>query len=80
MHQLTWSAARPHKLLIELDQQLLLILTEPQGVAVSPTELRITGCAQVTFDYQGYGDLQPHVRAEGSGTVRFVIPSVRVAS
>ena len=28
-HELTWSQARPHKLLLELDAQLLLVLTDP---------------------------------------------------
>ncbi len=72
LHQLTWSAARDHKILLELDKQLLLIITDPADADATDTELRIEGCAQVTLDWQEYGNLTPHVDDHGSGLVRFV--------
>src|SRR5579871_1794740 len=74
LHALTWSAARKHKLLLELDEQLLLILTEPGPVEIDESELRVTRCAQVTLDWQEYGNMAPRVFTEGWGTVRFVPP------
>ena len=74
LHALTWSAARKHKLLLELDEQLLLILTELGPVEIDESELRVTRCAQVTLDWQEYGNMAPRVLAEGWGTVRFVPP------
>ena len=72
LHQLTWSVARDHKVLLELDRQLLLVITDPAGVEATDTELRIERCAQVTLDWQEYGNLKPHVDDHGSGSVRFV--------
>ncbi len=72
LHQLTWSAALDHKVLLELDRQLLLIITDPAEAELKDTELLIQGCAQVTLDWQEYGNLRPHVDDHGSGRVRFV--------
>ena len=52
LHQLTWADATEHKLLLELDSQLLLILTDPGDVDLDSAELPITGCAQVVLDWQ----------------------------
>ena len=58
--------------IVELDQQLLLIITDPAEARATDTELMIEGCAQVTLDWQEYGNLRPHVDNHGSGLVRFV--------
>jgi hypothetical protein len=71
-HQLTWTGATEHKLLLELDSQLLLILTDPGDVDLHLAELRITGCAQVVLDWQEYGNMTPHSDNHGPGTVRLV--------
>ncbi len=71
-HTLTWSAALSHKVLLELDSQQLLILTEPAEVVMTGrtgTHMEVRGCSQVTFDWQGYGDLTPHLEHFTSGTV-----------
>ena len=72
LHQLTWSAALQHKVLLELDHQVLLIMTEPQRADASDTELRIDGSASVALDWQEYGNMVAHVDDQGRGTVRFV--------
>jgi hypothetical protein len=78
LHELTWSAARDHKLLLELDRQLLLILTDPQGANASDVELVIDGSAQVSLDWQEYVNMTPHLDDLGSGSVRFVSPAALV--
>jgi hypothetical protein len=71
LHQLTWSAATGHKVLLELDRQLLLVLTEPRAAESSKMELRILDCAQVVLDWQEYGSLKLHVDNHHAGSVRF---------
>ena len=70
-HQLTFSTSRPHKLILELDQQLYLIFTEPEGAYIEDDELVITGFKQLVFDRQGYGDMQCHAEVFSAGEVRF---------
>jgi hypothetical protein len=77
LHQLTWSAARDRKVLVELDGLLLLIITDPGGIESNDLEFRINGCAQVTLDWREYGNLRPHVEDHGGGLVRFVAGSYK---
>jgi hypothetical protein len=72
LHQLTWWGATDHKLLLELDRQLLLVITDPSAVEVTDSELRINECAQVVLDWQEYGNLRPHADNHGPGSVRLV--------
>jgi hypothetical protein len=72
MHELTFLELRPHKLIIELDNQLLLTLTEPGRVTAADGELLLDGFAQCVFDWQEYGSLRPHATVYESGAVRFV--------
>jgi len=72
LHQLTWSSATQHKVLLELDRQLLLIITDPGSIKECDRELRIEGCAQVTLDWQEFGNLAAHVDDHGAGSVRLV--------
>ena len=59
-------ASRPHKLLVEFDEQLLLIVTEPFVRSADEAAVEL-GFASLTFDWQGYGDLEPHVSTYSSG-------------
>jgi hypothetical protein len=72
LRQLTWSGATEHKLLLEFDGQLMLIITDPGSVEVLEWELRVEDSAQVTLDWQEYGNRRPHVDDHGPGTVRLV--------
>lgn len=72
LHELTWSAARPHKILLEFDRQILLIVTDPEQVDAMDAELLLGGCTQVTLDWQEYGNLKSHVDNHGPGSVRLV--------
>jgi hypothetical protein len=72
LHQLTWSAATTHKLLLEFDHQILLIITDPDSVEVTDTEVQVRDCAQVSLDWQEYGNLKARLDDHGSGTVSLV--------
>ena len=65
LYRLTFVTQRPHKLLIELDEQVLLILTEPK-VAAPGMQVRLD-FEQMTLDWQGYGDLTPHASIWSKG-------------
>jgi hypothetical protein len=71
LHELTWSAATSGKLLLELDEQILLILTDAHDAEVGDNRLRITNCRQVTLDRQEYANMRPHVDDLGAGDVTF---------
>ncbi|WP_433893189.1 hypothetical protein [Streptomyces sp. CA-111067] len=70
-HLLTWAHARQGKLLLELDDQLLLVLTTPGRPDTKDRNLTVT-FAQLVFDWQGYGDLQPHAEVFSDGEIQFV--------
>jgi hypothetical protein len=70
LYQLTFVLARQHKLLVELDDQLLLVFTEPRVEASSDGEVQVS-YTQLTFDWQEYGNLRPHVSTYGEGTLKF---------
>ncbi|MFJ1936841.1 hypothetical protein ACIOGZ_29805 [Kitasatospora sp. NPDC088160] len=70
-HQLTWAHVRHGKLLLELDERLLLVLTAPGAPSIDGQNLIVT-FAQLVFDWQGYGDLQPHAEAFRTGELQFV--------
>ena len=69
LHQLTWAAATKHKVLLELDDQILVILTDPGKVETLPKQLRFHDCLQVTLDWQEYGNMKPRIDGHGPGTV-----------
>ena len=72
LHQLTWSSATQHKVLLEFDHQLLLVITDPGFTQEGDRELRIGRCVQVTLDWQEFGNLRAHVDDHGAGSVRLV--------
>jgi hypothetical protein len=59
LYQVTFVVARPHKLLIEFDEQVLAVLTEPSLSRASDAEV-VIDYEQLTVDRQGYGDMVPH--------------------
>jgi hypothetical protein len=70
LYRLTFIAERPHKLLVEFDDQILVVLTEPQLVAQRDQEVLIS-FQQMTLDWQGYGDVTPHASTWTDG--RFAV-------
>jgi hypothetical protein len=71
-HALTYLEARPHKVLLELDDQLLLTFTDLATARLEAAELILEGFVQCVFDWQEHGTLVPHARVYHTGTVRFV--------
>ncbi|MSP13841.1 MAG: hypothetical protein EXR62_12905 [Chloroflexi bacterium] len=71
-HQLTHLEIWSHKLLIELDDQLLLIFTDIKKVRIENSELLLTDFVQLVFDYQEYVNLSPHARVYKDGEVRLI--------
>lgn len=69
LHQLTWSATLSHKVLFELDHQILVVLTDPGRLEITPAEFRFIECVQVTIDWQEYGNMRAHSENRGRGTV-----------
>ena len=66
LYRLTFIVARPHKLLIEFDEQVLAVLTEPGLRRASKVEV-VVGYDQLTIDRQGYGDMTPHCESFTAG-------------
>ncbi|MFG1811887.1 hypothetical protein [Streptomyces sp. NPDC049040] len=76
-HRLTWSAARSGKVILELDDQLLLVLTSPGRPQHDAGNLTLP-FAQLTFDWEGYGDRTPHAEHHEAGALSFMkLPSDR---
>ena len=69
---LSYVKQRPHKLIIELDDQWLLVMTDVGGISVRDDLLSLEGFVQLVFDWQQMDNLQPHVKVFNSGTLRFV--------
>lgn len=74
IHQLTYLKSRPRKVLIELDEQLYLIITEPTSAVDKDNELTLAGFAQCVFDWSEYGARAAHSTIYKSGDVKFVAP------
>jgi hypothetical protein len=70
LYQLTFVAARQLKLLVELDNQLLLVFTEPRIEAANDSCVRIA-YRQLTFDWQEYVNLRPRISTYGEGILDF---------
>lgn len=83
-HQLTFVAARPKRLLIELDEQMLLSFagqpiveqtTSDLALADGTTTLVISGYRHCVLEYLEYGNDTPHVLTYAEGRVCFVAPT-----
>ena len=71
LYRLTFAVARSRKLLLELDDQLLLVLTEPDVLAASRRQVRIRS-DQMTFDWQEYSNFLPHATTYPAGQIDFL--------
>ncbi len=75
LYRLTYIEDRPRKLLVELDDQLLLVFTEAAVTSADHKEVRLR-FKQLTFDWEEYGSLTPHASTYSSGQVVFFGPTV----
>jgi hypothetical protein len=83
-HRLTFVAARPKRLLIELDEQLLLSFSGPPVLQRTRSDLAlaggtptpvIRGFRQCVLKYVEYGSDAPHVTTYGGGEACLVAPT-----
>lgn len=75
IHQLIYIESRPKKVIIELDGQLYLIITEPTSALEKDNELTLSGFTQCVFDWAEYGLRAVHCAIYKSGDVKFLAPS-----
>lgn len=83
-HRLTFVKALPKRLLIELDDQLLLSIVGEPRVEVTTTDLAladgtptlmIEGFSQAVFEYLEYVNETPHVTSYRDGRISLVSPT-----
>jgi hypothetical protein len=67
---MTFVEDRPRKLLVELDDQLLLVVTEPRLHKADEHGVTIH-FEQLTFDWQEYANYRPHATTYPSGQLEF---------
>lgn len=79
LHGLTWCAATNHRVILELDHQLLLVMTDPGSVVTLDDELQVLRCAQVTLDWHEYENLRPHFSDHGPGDVHLFSSSAALS-
>jgi len=70
LHELTWSAATLHKLLLEFDSQVMCITTDPSGLEADRDLLTIEPFAQLVVDWQEYSNFRPRVESYTAGPFR----------
>lgn len=82
-HRLTFVVALPKRLLIELDDQLLLSIVGRPRIVATTTDLAladgtstlvIEGFSQAVFEYLEYVNETPHVASYTEGRISFVSP------
>jgi hypothetical protein len=73
-HEITWLEDRKYRLLIEVDEQMLLILTKtPQfELNVDGKDLVMSNFLRLTFERLAYSDLSMHTESFDKGELRFV--------
>jgi hypothetical protein len=81
--RLTFVSARPKRLVLELDDHILLSISGPlaiQEVSLGETEdagtpaLRLSAFSQAVLDYVEFGGDKPSFATYGSGTIHLVAP------
>lgn len=83
-HELTFVVERPRRLLMELDDQLLLSFSPQVKVTRTTSQLALrrgtpalvlSGFGQCTLEYVEYGSDRPHERSYNDGQVILVAPT-----
>ncbi len=80
LHQLTRSLVIGTRVLMVLDDQLLLVITRPTAVTHTDEDLTIGAFEQTIFDWQEYGNNRSLVKTYNVGQIRFVSQPNSVAS
>src|SRR3954452_17340876 len=84
VHRLSFVTERPKRLLLELDDQLLLAFSgdvkvercvSTRVLASGTLGLSFTGFSQLVLDRLAYGSDEPHVEAFSTGSVCLIAPT-----
>jgi hypothetical protein len=74
LHRLTGSHVLAQRLILVLDDQLILLLAHPNTASTESKSLRISGFAHGSLDWDEYGNRRAHVESFEGGEVEFVAP------
>ncbi len=74
LHRLTSGTVAADRLLLVLDDQLLLSLAHPRTVVYDQKNLRLSGFDHATWDWDEYGGGKSHLETFEGGEVSFVAP------
>ena len=77
IHELTYIKNRPTKLILELDERLLLVFTEVETVVNQGNELHFENYVQCVFDWQEYESKVAHISSYNTGAIKIVAPPGR---
>ncbi|MEZ5175165.1 MAG: hypothetical protein R2823_03055 [Acidimicrobiia bacterium] len=71
MHRLTWSTVRDHKVFVEFDGQVHLLLADAE-VIEDTTPVLALRCSQLVVDWREFGTNRRHAEVhDKGGVVRF---------
>lgn len=73
-HEITWIEERKYRFLIEIDEQLLFIITKSNQfeIITNNNDLIIRNFYRLTFDRLGYGDLTAHTEIFDKGELTLI--------
>lgn len=72
LHQLSSVHVVAERLIIELDGQMMLLLSHPTDAVVDGSTLRLSGFTHGSWDWDEYGTRVPHLETFQEGIVEFV--------
>ncbi len=72
IHELTFLVGLSNWLIMELDEQLLLTIRDPEKVSQEKDNLVISGFASCNLDWKEYGSSRGHVSHYEQGEIRLV--------
>jgi hypothetical protein len=79
LYRLTSLEVMGDRLLIELEGQLLLVLTDPGEPVVDGQDLVFDQFAQLVFDWQEFVNKRPHAEIFDKGELRFIAQGLGAA-
>ncbi len=72
LHQLTSAQMVDDRLVIVLDDRMILIVTGPVTAHVEPASLRLVGFNQAVWEWTENGSATPHTETFDTGEIEFV--------
>lgn len=73
-HNLTASFAVAQRLILVLDNQMVLTLAHPTAASAVEKQLVISGFNHGSLDWDEFGEPRPHLDGFGGGQVEFISP------